>query len=527
MLTPLLVQFNSLVGDLRGNRIRLQALLLEAEKFDVAIVPELALTGYPPRDLLESEGFMNRCRVELDSLAQALADCGPVLIGAPAPATRHPGLYNAAWLLEAGQARVVATKQLLPDYDVFDEPRHFVVGDAMPVLNLLGYRVGVTICEDLWLGAEVDEQGRYHASPATDLAPHCDLLINLSASPYRRGRPAERLEYANRLAAATDCSIVVVNAVGGNDELIFDGHSFMTDGVNYGMLAGFIETASTPQSLMDDVDPLEMDRRALVLGLRDYVHKCGADRVVLGISGGIDSALVAALAVDALGADSVLGIAMPSRFNSERSLVDARRLAERLGFELRVLSIESAHHELHQLLSGAFNMSGLPDENIQSRLRGMMVMAASNSESRFALATGNKSELAVGYCTLYGDMCGALAPIGDLFKMDVFAMARRDERIPKSIVNAPPSAELREDQRDDDSLPPYDRLDPLLEALLIDRMRPERLIAQGHDEDEVMSTVQLVDRSEFKRRQAAPVLRISKKSFGMGRRQPLAWKRGF
>ena len=420
MLTPLLVQFNSLVGDLRGNRLRLQALLLEAEDFDLAIVPELALTGYPPRDLLESEGFMDQCLAELNSLAKAVVDCGCVLLGAPAPADRHPGFYNAAWLLEAGEARVVAKKQLLPAYDVFDEPRHFVVGEPMPVLDILGVRVGVTICEDLWLGAEVDEEGRYDVSPAANLAPDCDLLINLSASPYRRGRPVERVEQASRLAQAANCSVAVVNAVGGNDELIFDGHSFDTDGHDHHMLTGFEEIASLAVEPVSSIDPLELDRQALVMGLRDYVHKCGAERVVLGISGGVDSALVAALAVDALGADAVLGIAMPSRFSSERSLVDARRLARQLGFELRELSIESAHRELHQLLSSALSMEGLPDENLQARLRGMMVMAASNSEARFALATCNKSELAVGYCTLYGDMCGALAPIGDLFKMDVF-----------------------------------------------------------------------------------------------------------
>ena len=507
--------------------MRLQALLLEADDFDLAILPELALTGYPPRDLLESEGFINRCLTELNALAQAVAQRGPVVIGAPAPAERHPGLYNAAWLLEAGQARVVATKQLLPSYDVFDEPRHFVAGEEMPILDIGGYRVGVTICEDLWLGVEVDEQDRYTASPAVDLAPHCDLLINLSASPYRRGRPIERVEQASRLAKTANCSVAVVNAVGGNDELIFDGHSFMTDGSQQRMLAGFIEIASPAVDPVAAFDPLELDRQALVMGLRDYVHKCGAQRVVLGISGGVDSALVAALAVDAFGADSVLGIAMPSRFSSQRSVIDARQLADQLGFELRELSIESAHQHLSDLLSSAFLMDGLPDENLQARLRGMMVMAASNSESRFALATGNKSELAVGYCTLYGDMCGALAPIGDLFKMDVFALARRDHRIPKSIVDAPPSAELREDQRDDDSLPPYDRLDPLLEALLIDREHPENLMAKGHHAEDIACVVPLVDRTEFKRRQAAPVLRISKKAFGMGRRQPLAWKRGF
>jgi NAD+ synthase (glutamine-hydrolysing) len=527
VLTPLLVQFNPLVGDLKGNRMRLQAMLREASGYRLAIVPELALTGYPPRDLLEAKGFVERCELELQELAQELHDCGPVILGAPAPAEHPPHVYNAAWLLRSGVASVVATKQLLPAYDVFDEPRHFVPGEPMPVLEILGYRIGVTICEDLWLGAEVGEEGRYGSSPAAQLAPNCDLLVNISASPYRRGRPQERLKQAGALARQTGCTLAVVNAVGGNDELIFDGHSFVTDGHTHLAMPGFVECVGEPAELTMSTDPIDEDRQALVLGLRDYVQKCGAQRVVLGISGGIDSALVAALAVDALGADAVLGIAMPSRFSSLRSVADARQLAEQLGIELREINIETAHGELRQLLGSSLDVAGVTDENLQARLRGMMVMATSNAEGRFALATGNKSELAVGYCTLYGDMCGALAPIGDLFKCDVFELSKRDRRIPQSIVEAPPSAELREDQRDDDSLPPYERLDPILEALLVDREHPRAIVAKGYDAEEVALAVGLVDRSEFKRRQAAPVLRVSKKAFGIGRRQPLAWKRGY
>ncbi|MEE2836638.1 MAG: NAD+ synthase [Myxococcota bacterium] len=526
-MTELLVQFNSVVGDVEGNRKRLQAMLLDAEPFDLALVPELALTGYPPRDLLEAGGFLERCLRELDELARALEGRGAVILGAPAPADRAPGLYNAAWLLEAGAARVVATKQLLPAYDVFDEPRHFVPGQPMAPVEVAGRRVGVTICEDLWLGQEVGEEGRYAAAPASDLAADCDVLVNLSASPYRRGRPAERVEQAAALARRTGVPVAVVNAVGGQDELIFDGHSFWTDGLDHRSLPGFAECVATAAAAAEGADELEQDRQALVLGLRDYVTKCGARRVVLGLSGGVDSALVAALAVDALGADAVLGIAMPSRYSSERSLRDARLLANQLGIELRVIPIEAAHDQLRTLLGGAIDVSGLTDENLQARLRGLMVMAASNAEGRFALATGNKSELGVGYCTLYGDMCGAVAPIGDLFKLDVFELARRDLRIPRSIVEAPPSAELRPDQRDDDSLPPYERLDPLLNALIVERTHPERLVAMGFGADEVAQVVQLVDRSEFKRRQAAPVLRVSAKAFGMGRRQPLAWRRGY
>ena len=321
MFTPLLVQFNPLVGDLKGNRRRLQAMLREAEGYPLAIVPELALTGYPPRDLLEADGFVERCALELRELAQELGDCGPVIIGARAPAERPPGVFNAAWLLSSGEARVVATKQLLPAYDVFDEPRHFVAGEPMPMLDLLGLRIGVTICEDLWLGAEVGEQGRYGVSPAARLAANCDLLINLSASPYRRGRALERLEQAAALARRSVCTLAMVNAVGGNDELIFDGHSLVTDGHNHLGLPGFVECAKIPGtwSLKDDL--FDQDRQALVMGLRDYVHKCGADRVVLGISGGIDSALVAALAVDALGATGKLIIGGKSMGGRVASMV--------------------------------------------------------------------------------------------------------------------------------------------------------------------------------------------------------------
>ncbi len=527
MLSPLFVQLNPRVGDLEGNRKRLQSLLLQAGDYPLALVPELALTGYPPRDLLEQEGLAAALGGQIDTLAAALRDCGPVILGALAPTTRSPGWLNAAYLLRDGEATMVAQKQLLPDYDVFDEPRYFAVGEPSAPLTVAGCRVGVTICEDLWGGQEVGEGARYDHLPAEGLAHECDLLVNLSASPYQRGKPAERLAQAERFARRAGCAVAMVNAVGGNDELVFDGHSFWTDGQVSKGLDGFRETAAYAQRNIVFGSDLEVDRAALVLGLRDYLHKCGAKQVVLGVSGGIDSALVAALAVDAIGGDNVLGLAMPSRYSSQRSLDDAHQLAHNLGFECREVSLEGAHAQMRALLSPVFSVAGLTDENLQARLRGLMVMAAANSEGRFALATGNKSELAVGYCTMYGDMCGAVAPIGDLFKTDVFALAALDARIPRSIVDAPPSAELRDDQKDEDSLPPYAVLDAILEGLVVQKKHPSILLAQGHDSEHLHTAIRLLDQSEFKRRQAAPVIRVSAKAFGIGRRQPLAWKRGF
>ena len=528
MFAPLLVQLSSRVGDLAANANRLAAMLLDAEDFALAVVPELAIAGYPSRDLLELEGFADAVRRELDALAQRIAHRGPVLVGAIAESDRSPGLVNAAWLLHGGEARVVAEKQLLVDYDVFDEPRHFAPGRALPPLELCGRRIGVTICEDFWGGDEVGQGHRYASDPAAALvAAGCDTIVNLSASPYQRNKPAGRIVRAERFAAEHGVTVAVANAMGANDELIFDGHSFVTDGSQTFGLAGFVEEARIPTAPPQLADPIDADRQALVLGLREYITKSGGNSVVLGISGGIDSALVAAIAVDALGADRVLGVAMPSRFSSDRSVDDARRLCANLGMELRVLPIREAHRSLSLALGQQTDASGLTDENLQARLRGVMVMAFANAEGRFALATGNKSELAVGYCTMYGDMCGALAPIGDLFKTDVFAMSARDSRIPRSIVDAPPSAELRSDQLDEDSLPPYAQLDAALAALIVDRRAPASIVASGQDEAVVARAVALLDRNEFKRRQGAPVLRVSAKAFGMGRRMPLAWRRGF
>jgi NAD+ synthase (glutamine-hydrolysing) len=527
LLSPLFVPFNPRVGDLKGNRQRLQQLLLSADDFPLALLPELALTGYPPRDLLEHEGLAEALDQELQGLAQALKGKGPVLLGELARCASAPGWFNAAWLLHQGRAEVVAQKQLLPDYDVFDEPRYFAPGIPMPVIDVAGLRLGVTICEDLWGGEEAGEGARYSHLPAARLAPDCDLLVNLSASPYQLDKPAQRLSQAQAFARRHDCHVAVVNAVGGNDELIFDGQCFLTDGTKTLGLPLFPQHFSYATEAVQRQEGLSLDRQALVLGLRDYLQKSGCSKVVLGISGGIDSALVAAIAVDALGAENVLGLALPSVYSSDRSFADARALCGNLGMELRELSIKTPHAVLRDSLLQITTVEGLTDENLQARLRGLMVMATANAEGRFALATGNKSELAVGYCTLYGDMCGALAPIGDLFKSDVFAMSALDIRIPKGILEAPPSAELRADQKDEDSLPPYDKLDAILQALIVDKRNPSSLLQEGYCPEQVKLTIALLDRSEFKRRQAAPVLRISAKAFGMGRRHPLAWRRGF
>jgi NAD+ synthase (glutamine-hydrolysing) len=532
-LKPNLVQFNPRVGDLVGNRQRMVERLADQAPFSLAVLPELALCGYPPRDLLLRRGFVAACIRQVNQMAREVAAFGPVLIGAPAPAeARGSGLSNALWLLDEGRARVVHRKVLLPAYDVFDERRYFTPGEQVSVIALGDLRLGLTLCEDLWGGREVGQERLYPADLLARLKGSVDLVINASASPYQRGKPAQRRALAAAAAAQLGVPVHVVNQVGGNDELVFDGDSFwVTPEGGLGAHPSFVEAAGVPSAAPPLAEGLQADRQALVLGLRDYVHKCGFERVVLGVSGGIDSALVTCLAVEAIGADKVHGIAMPSRFSSTRSVEDARELCARLGVQFDVLSIVDGHQTLSESVAQITDPSGLTDENLQARLRGLLVMAVSNASGALALTCGNKSELAVGYCTLYGDMNGGLAPIADLYKTDVFALCalispNGDGPIPKSTQDAPPSAELRPDQEDADSLPPYPVLDAVLAQLVDDEGVAEGVRVDGADTALVERIEGLVQRSEFKRWQAAPALRISKKSFGTGRRLPMAWRDG-
>ena len=527
-LKPLLVQINPVVGDLEGNAARVREALAPFPTFDLAILPELALTGYPPRDLLAQEGFVDASMALCTQLAQEFSGAGPILLGAPAQ--RGQRLSNSAWLLQDGKAEPVHDKVLLPVYDVFDERRHFDSGDRATIIEIDGQRVAITICEDLWASEDLEDPIIYGDRPVDQLFGQCDLVVNLSASPYSRGKPKRRREVLKGIAHRLQVPVAMVNQVGANDELIFDGGSLCIepDG-RIGSLASFRPDAGFGEAPQEDETPLLEDRRALILGLADYLEKSSLHSVVLGISGGIDSALVAEIAVEALGPERVLGLAMPSRFSSDRSLSDAEDLCHRLGMRLETLSIQKAHATLSETLGATVDPSGLTDENLQARLRGALVMGVSNSTGAMALATGNKSELAVGYCTLYGDMCGGLAPIGDLYKTAVYDLCRLispgdSGLIPASIQEAAPSAELRPDQKDQDSLPVYEDLDRILFQLIEERRSPRALVDEGEDQGLVERIAHLVKVTEFKRWQAAPVLRVSRKAFGTGRRIPLVWR---
>ncbi len=518
-----------MIGDLEGNASKIRQALRAFPSFDLAILPELALTGYPPRDLLIQEGFVDASAELCSQLAREFESSGPILIGAP---TRRSGrLANSAWLLFDGVARPVHDKVLLPVYDVFDEGRYFEGGREVTVIEIRGRRIAVTICEDLWAGDDLDEAFPYRHRPIQHLEGQCDLIVNLSASPYRRGKPRRRRQLLQEISRRLQVPVAMVNQVGANDELIFDGGSLYVqpDGAVQ-TLAQFEADIGYGDTFEEDIEPLLLDHQALSLGLSDYLRKSSLEGVVLGVSGGIDSALVAELAVAALGPERVLGLAMPSRFSSERSVHDARDLCARLGMNLEELSLQAGHETLSKTLGAVVDPSGLTDENLQARLRGALVMGVSNSTGAMALATGNKSELAVGYCTLYGDMCGGLAPIGDLYKTAVYDLCTLispgDEGvIPASIQRAEPSAELRPDQKDEDSLPPYRDLDRLLFQLVEKGRHPQALIEEGEVPELVERIAHLVKVTEFKRWQAAPVLRVSRKAFGTGRRIPLVWRR--
>lgn len=548
-------QMNATVGDFAGNGARIEALWREAEaaKADLLLVPEMALCGYPPRDLLERPSFQADAAGLLASLARR-AGRTALLAGTllPNPARTGKPLFNAAVLLREGRVAAVAKKSLLPAYDVFDEVRHFEPAKAPTLVRIAGRKAGLTICEDLWNDKDFFRARRlYPRDPGEILLSRgADLIVNVSASPFSEGKPRLRRRMLSRLARDGGAPVAYLNLVGGNDELVFDGGSMVLDGKGRvrARAALFREdfvvvdlegprvtsvAGSEPADLPDDADgePLESLRRALVLGIRDYARKCGFATAVVGLSGGIDSALVGALAVDALGAANVTGLALPSRYSSEGSIADARALAEALGIRLEVVPIEPVFAAARSTLSPLFagRAEDVTEENLQARIRGMLLMAFSNKLGPLLLTTGNKSELAVGYCTLYGDMCGGLAPISDLPKMRVYALARHLNRragrevVPASTLEKPPSAELRPGQTDQDSLPPYELLDRILEGL-VERGRPPAAVARrtGAPPSLVEGIARQIDRAEYKRQQAAPGLRVSSKAFGSGRRIPIA-----
>ena len=543
-----LAQLDPTVADFAAIEARILAAhqQAQAEKAELLVFPELATIGYPPRDLLDRASVVAEQWQLVERLSLRLTI--PTILGAVegGAGQNHGRLANAAIVLQNGTIDCCYRKRLLPSYDVFDEHRYFAAGKHSLIVEIAGQRLGITICEDIWTEAELGFA--YDDDPVGDLIDECDVLINIAASPYHVGKPSQRWRLLQDLARDTNVPVVYVNQVGGQDELLFDGRSAVV--LPNGNLAGclpawqeavaVIDTTSDGQPLSElfpDQSDSDSDQamltdlyHALVHGIKSYCDKTFQSRVVLGLSGGIDSAVVATLAVDALGADNVTGILMPGPYSSQGSIDDAEALASHLGIETFTCGIGAANDALLESLSEVFSgtEANVAEENIQARLRGVMVMAYANKHNAMALTTGNKSELAVGYCTIYGDMNGGLAPIGDVYKTTVFDLARwlnRDgERIPENTITKPPSAELRPDQVDADSLPPYDVLDRILQNFLEADRHPDHQIASGEDPETVARIIRLVEVNEYKRRQSAPVIRVSPKAFGVGRRVPLARK---
>jgi len=537
-----LLQLNATIGAYDKNRARLEAAYREAvEKgAELVLAPELFLCGYPPRDLLLRDDFVQRGLDCLEALTAAVGEV-PLITGYVDRNPARPGrsLRNAAAVIQNGKITHRVMKSLLPTYDVFDEDRYFEPADKVSPIEINGRKIALTICEDIWNDADFWPERRYRCDPVVDLvAAGAKLIVNISASPWQRAKEVTRLAMLQRVALDEKVPLVQVNMVGANDELIFDGHSVALNagGEVLALGASFAEEvlvvdmdapAPSPELALPENQEQQLFR-ALVLGVRDYVGKCGFKSVVLGLSGGIDSALVAVIAATALGADKVWGVSLPSRYSSEGSLSDAAQLAEKLGIRYDVLPIGEPVVVVEQILGRVFE-GKTPDateENIQSRLRGLLLMALSNKFGPLVLTTGNKSELAVGYCTLYGDMCGALAVIADVLKTEIYALAhwinRDAEIIPWNTIEKPPSAELRPDQTDQDSLPPYELLDRILHHYLVDDADPKMLVSEEIPLETVRDVLNKIVSSEYKRRQAAPGLKVSPRAFGMGRRVPIA-----
>ncbi len=524
-----------------------------SEGAELVIFTELATIGYPPGDLLERPDFVEHNLAQLERVASLSDDELGILVGFVDRnrSGTGKGLHNAVALCHKGQVVDRYSKCLLPSYDVFDEARYFDPGSDVRPMEFRGVRLGVSVCEDVWADPDHDGRSLYPRDPVLELIHRgAQLLINLSASPFQLGKAGERRELVQRYAEDSGRFFVYANQVGGNDDLVFDGHSMVFDGtgkvvarardfaedllvfdVPEEALEGSRGVAGPAGEIREVANSREAEAlAALELGLRDYVRKCGFEHVLLGLSGGIDSALTAAIAARALGPDRVLGVAMPTRYSSEGSVADARALADNLGIEFRVVPIDDIFQAyldgLAPVLEG--REEDVTEENIQARVRAGVLMALSNKFGHLLLATGNKSELAVGYCTLYGDMAGGLAVISDVPKTLVYDLARHlnadREVIPRSTLTKPPSAELRPGQSDQDSLPPYDILDRIVEAWVEDHRSVEEIIGDGHDAGVVRRVVDLITASEYKRRQAAPGIKITAKAFGVGRRYPIAAK---
>jgi NAD+ synthase (glutamine-hydrolysing) len=552
-----LAQINPTVGDFAGNTKKILEYAVRAKELGAGLVvfPELAMCGYPPADFLEKAAFLDRAgQVVAEIAAWTAGDGRPsILCGTIMPSTSPVGkrVRNVAALLSRGKVSFVQQKMLLPFYDVFDEQRYFEPASQQSLTCVDGEPLAITVCEDAWNDKNFWPRPMYGVDPvealmglwetqSQEMAGQRRIIVNISASPYWQGKPQVRQKMLAALAVRHDAYVLMVNQVGGNDSLVFDGSSLVVrpDGEVVKRAASFAEdlvlfdtkeeNAAVAEAATDEVAAMW---QALVLGTRDYVRKCGFSKALVGLSGGIDSALVATIAVEALGAENVLGVGMPSEYSSLGSIEDARQLAKNLGVRFELLPVHDVFAQYREVLKPLFEGTpfGLAEENLQSRIRGTLLMALSNKFGALVLTTGNKSEMSTGYCTLYGDMVGALAVIGDVMKTRVYALSqyvnRERDVIPRATMEKAPSAELRPEQRDTDSLPPYDVLDPILEAYVERYWSAEQIASEQEvDVDLVRSVIQLVERSEYKRQQAAPVLKVTRKSFGTGRRFPIAVK---
>ena len=527
-----LAQLNLLVGDVAGNVAKAAAAILRARdelQAHVIVFPELTLSAYPPEDLLLRPGLHRQVLRGLETLKRQISGID-VVIGYPSPGPE--GLYNSASLIRDGAVVATYHKQHLPNYSVFDEKRYFQVGREAAVVSIRGVSVAITICEDLWQPGPMAQAQAAGAS----------MMLNLNASPFHAIKGGEREAVLRQRLAEAPMPVVYVNQVGGQDELVFDGESFVMAADGRVVVRGrpFVEEIYTadfevgangvrplPGMIHEHLPQAESVYRALVLGVRDYIEKNGFQGAVIGLSGGVDSALTLAIAVDAIGAERVEAVMMPSRYTAAMSIEDARAEAQSLGVEHHIISIEPAFRAFLDSLKGEFagTAEDTTEENIQARCRGVILMAISNKKSKILLTTGNKSELAVGYATLYGDMAGGFAPIKDVPKTMVYALARYRNAvapvIPQRVLDRPPSAELRPDQKDQDSLPPYDILDPILEMYVELDKSAEEIVAAGFDAETVSRVVAMVNRNEYKRRQAPPGVRVTRRAFGRDRRYPI------
>ena len=545
-----IAQLNPTIGDITNNAQQIIAAAKDAAKQNVRLLltPELSLCGYPPRDLLLYPGFVETMSHELKAIASQLPENIAVLIGTVetnphATSKGQKPLYNSMALLDGGEVKQIFHKRLLPTYDVFDEDRYFEPGYEANYFTLDGVKVGVSICEDLWNDEQFWGKRNYEVNPIEELVQlGVDVITNLSASPYTVGKNKLRSQMLNHAATAYSKPIIYVNQIGGNDDLVFDGNSMA-----FSSAGGLVTHAKSfaadlvvveldelketgEQESRGEIDSNEEIYNALVLGVKDYARKCGFSKATLGLSGGIDSALVAAVAASALGAENVLGVLMPSPYSSHHSVSDAVDLVNSLGIKSQQLAIKDAMTAYDKILDPMFAGTefGIAEENIQSRIRGNLLMAIANKFGYLLLSTGNKSEMAVGYCTLYGDMNGGLAVIADVPKTRVFELCRwlnknkDQEIIPVNIITKPPSAELKPDQKDSDSLPDYEILDDILDRIICQHQSLKEVIKAGHDTETVAKVMKLLTRAEFKRRQAPPAIKITDRAFGTGWRMPIA-----